>query len=49
MTEPQQTHQVLSSGDAAAPARAFGRVMMVVFIAVAIIAGAAYTLWSVLN
>jgi hypothetical protein len=49
VTEPKQTHPVLSSGDPAAPAHAFARVMIVVFLAVAIIAGATYTLWSALN
>jgi hypothetical protein len=49
VTEPKQTHPVLSSGDPATPARALGGVMLIVFVAVAIIAGVAYTLWSVLN
>jgi hypothetical protein len=48
VTEPKQTHPVLSSCDPA-PAHAFARVMIVVFLAVAIVAGATYTLWSALN
>ena len=49
MTEPKQEHPVLSGADAAAPARAFGGVILVIAVVVAIVLGIAYTLWSILN
>jgi hypothetical protein len=49
MSEPEQEHRVLSGSDAAAPARAFGGVIAVIVVVVAIVMGVAYALWSMLN
>ena len=49
MTEPTPRDEILTGRDEATPMRALGRVALVVFAVVAVVAGIAYGLWSGLN
>lgn len=49
MTEPKPPGPLLSGRDEATPARALGRVAMVIGLVFAIVCVVAYGLWSALN
>jgi hypothetical protein len=49
MTEPTPRDELLTGRNEATPVRLLGRVALVIFVVVAIIAGIAYGLWSALN